>query len=87
MLDFAVVIALSLLFVPHYAVATVGGPGALGHPEDELVAVGLAVVIAGGRLIRRPGLYNASIVVAAVDISVQLLLAVLGLAVAFHPTS
>jgi basic amino acid/polyamine antiporter, APA family len=84
-LDFAVVIALSLLFVPHYAVAMVGDPGALAHPVDELIAVGLAVLIGGGRLIRRPGLYKASILVAAVDISVQLLLAVLGLAVAFHP--
>jgi basic amino acid/polyamine antiporter, APA family len=84
-LDFAVVIALSLLFVPHYALAIVGNPGALGHPEDELVAIGLAVLIGGGRLIRRPGLYRASIVVAAVDIGVQLLVAVLGLAVAFHP--
>ena len=84
-LDFGVVIALSLLFVPHYALAMVGDPGALTHPADELIAVGLAVAIAGGRLIRRPGLYRASIVVAGVDIGVQLLLAVLGLAVAFHP--
>jgi len=84
-LDFAVVIALSLLFVPHYALAIVGDPGALSHPADELVAVGLAAVIGIARLIRRPGLYRASIVVAAVDIGVQLLLAVLGLAVAFHP--
>jgi APA family basic amino acid/polyamine antiporter len=84
-LDFAVVIALSLLFVPHYAAAMVGDPGALSHPADELIAIGLAVLIGGGRLIRRPGLYKASIVVAAVDIVVQLLLAVLGLAVAFHP--
>ena len=79
-LDFAVVIALSLLFVPHYALAAVGRPGALGHPADELVAIGLAVLIGGGRLIRRPGLYRASIVVAAVDIGVQLLMAVIGLA-------
>ncbi|MDX6567754.1 MAG: basic amino acid/polyamine antiporter, family, partial [Gaiellales bacterium] len=50
-LDFAVVIALSLLFVPHYALAIVGDPGALKHPADELIAVGLAVVIGGGRLI------------------------------------
>jgi APA family basic amino acid/polyamine antiporter len=84
-LDFAVVIALSLLFVPHYAVAMVGDPGGLSHPADELIAIGLAVLIGGGRLIRRPGLYKASITVAAVDIGVQLLLAVLGLAVAFHP--
>jgi APA family basic amino acid/polyamine antiporter len=84
-LDFAVVIALSLLFVPHYALAMVGDPSALKHPLDELVAIGLAVAIAIGRLVRRPGLYRASIVVAAVDIGVQLLLAVLGLAVAFHP--
>jgi APA family basic amino acid/polyamine antiporter len=84
-LDFGVVIALSLLFVPHYALAMVGDPGALTHPADELIAVGLAIAIAGGRLIRRPGLYRASIVVAGVDIGVQLLLAVLGLAVAFHP--
>jgi APA family basic amino acid/polyamine antiporter len=84
-LDFAVVIALSLLFVPHYALAMVGDPSALQQPYDELVAVGLALAIGGARLIRRPGLFRASIVVAVVDIGVQLLLAVLGLAVAFHP--
>src|ERR1700710_2943127 len=54
-LDFAVVIALSLLFVPHYALAIVGDPGALSHPTDELIAIGLAVLIGGGRLVRAPG--------------------------------
>jgi APA family basic amino acid/polyamine antiporter len=84
-LDFAVVIALSLLFVPHYAGAMVGRPTTFAHPVDELIALGLAVLIGGGRLVRRPGLYRASIGVAAVDIVVQLVLAVLGLAVAWNP--
>ena len=54
-LDFAVVIALSLLFVPHYALAMVGDPGVLEHPYDELVAVGLAVADRGRAPDQAPG--------------------------------
>src|SRR3954452_19839571 len=61
-LDFIVVIALSLLFVPHYALAAFGEVGRLSHPRDELVAAGLAVVIGGARLLRRARLYRSALI-------------------------
>jgi basic amino acid/polyamine antiporter, APA family len=82
-LDFVVIIALSLLFIPHYAVAAVGHIGAIGHPEDGFIAVGLAALIGVSRLVRRTKLYRASSIVAGVDLAVQLFLAVLGLALVF----
>jgi basic amino acid/polyamine antiporter, APA family len=83
LLDFAVVIGLSLLFVPHYAVATVGHVGAVTHPADELIAVGLALVVAAATAYGRPKLASLAVRAAALDIVVQVVLGLLGLAVVF----
>src|SRR5689334_161537 len=85
LLDFIVIIALSLLFVPHYALAAFDQLHRLGHPGDELIAVALAVTIGGIRLLRRPQIYASSLILAIVDILVQGLLAVLGLLLVFDP--
>jgi len=83
LLDFIVIIALSLLFVPHYALAAFDSLNRLEHPDDEIIAACLAVVIGAIRMVRRPQLYAGSVVVAILDILVQGLLAVLGLALVF----
>src|SRR5262249_41388246 len=82
-LDFIVIIALSLLFVPHYLLAAFGQLGSLHHPRDELIAFGLAVAIGGFRLVRRARMYRSSLIVASVDAFVQIFLAVLGLLLVF----
>jgi APA family basic amino acid/polyamine antiporter len=82
-LDFIVVVALSTLFVPHYAIAAYGDVGGIDHPRDELIAAALVVAIGAVRLVRRTRLYTGTLVVAVVDIVVQLTLAVLGLLLVF----
>src|SRR3954470_4804168 len=63
LLDFIVIIALSLLFVPHYALAAFDQLGQLHHPRDEIVAALLAVAIGGIRLARRARMYSSSLAV------------------------
>lgn len=77
-LDFLIVIALSSLFLPHYLAAAVRAEELTEHPWDVVVGVGVIVGIAAIRLIRRPGFYTVGILVAALDVAVQLLLLVLG---------
>jgi APA family basic amino acid/polyamine antiporter len=86
LLDFIVVIALSLLFVPHYAYAAIGRLGELHHPADELIAIVIAIAIGAVRVLRRATLYRTSWIVAIIDLGVQLGLALLGLALVFDPT-
>src|SRR3712207_1757807 len=79
-LDFVVVIALSLLFVPHYAAAAVGRLEAVERPTAIAVATGLTVVLAAAVLLGRPHLRSLSRPVAVLDLAVQVGLVVLGLA-------
>jgi len=79
------VIALSTLFLPHYLGAALGVPELSDSPWDVVVAICVIAVIAGLRLTRHSRLYTAGIVVAALDLGVQLLLVALGLALLLAP--
>jgi APA family basic amino acid/polyamine antiporter len=82
-LDYVIAIALSALFLPHYA------GGAFGHPEfvtghaAAAVAVVVLLVITGLRIVRRADVYRWVVALAALDLVVQVSLAVLGLVLLF----
>ena len=84
-LDYVIAIALSALFLPHYVVGAFGHPAALSNREAAAVAVGVLVVVTAFRLIRRTDVYRVGIVLAALDLLVQVSLALLGLALLFEP--
>ncbi len=84
-LDFLIVIALSTLFIPHYLAAALSTPSLGQSPWDAVVAAGLIVVIVGTRLVRRSQIHTAALVLALLDIAVQLLVVVIGLACVFSP--
>jgi len=84
-LDYLIVIALSTLFLPHYLAASLSAPSLTESPWDVIIAVGVIVSIVGTRLARRTQIHTAALVLAVLDISVQLLVVVLGLAVVFSP--
>jgi len=84
-LDFLIVIALSALFVPHYLGAAISAPWFRDDPWDALVGCGLIAVIAGVRLVRRTRLHLGSLGIAVLDLVVQGVLVVLGLAFVFSP--
>jgi APA family basic amino acid/polyamine antiporter len=82
-LDFLIVIAIAGLFVPHYFGHAVGWEALTDGPADVIVGVGVIAVVAGVRLVRRPGLYGAAIIVAGASLVTLLLLVVLGLPLLF----
>jgi APA family basic amino acid/polyamine antiporter len=84
-LDFLIVMALSALFVPHYLAAATSAPSLRDDPWDALIACGLLVAIAGVRLVRRTRLHAGELAIALVDLVVQGLLVVLGLAFLLSP--
>ncbi len=84
-LDFLIVIALSTLFLPHYLAASLSAPSLTRSPWDVLIAVGVIVVIVSSRLVRHSRIHTAALTLALLDISVQLLVVVLGFAVFFSP--
>jgi basic amino acid/polyamine antiporter, APA family len=84
-LDFLIVIALSALFVPHYLGAAISAPSLRNDPWDALIACGLIAAIAGVRLVRRTRLHLGSLAIAVLDLVVQGVLVVLGLAFLFSP--
>lgn len=84
-LDFLIVIALSTLFLPHYLAAALSAPSLTESPWDVIVAVGVIAAIVGARLARRSRIHTAALVLAVLDISVQVLVIVLGLAILFSP--
>ena len=84
-LDFLIVIALSTLFLPHYLAAALSAPSLTESPWDVVIAVGVIAAIVGARLVRHSRIHTAALVLAVLDISVQLLVIVLGLAVFFSP--
>ena len=84
-LDFLIVIALSTLFLPHYLAAALSAPSLTESPWDVIVAVGVIAAIVGARLVRHSRIHTAALVLAVLDISVQVLVVVLGLAVFFSP--
>ena len=84
-LDYLIVIALSTLFLPHYLASALELDGLREAPWDAVVAVGVIALIAAVRLARHSRLYTAAVVVAALDLAVQLLLVLLGLALLLAP--
>jgi APA family basic amino acid/polyamine antiporter len=84
-LDYLIVIALSALFMPHYLAGALRIDSLERNPWDVVVAVGMILVVAGIRLVRRPSLYGVGVVVPALDLLTQLLLVALGFALVFSP--
>src|SRR6185437_12960570 len=82
-LDYLIVIALSALYVPHYAA------GALftnvSRPWDVVSGCAVIVGVAAFRLLRNKRIFRFAVVIALVDLATQLLLVILGLALLFSP--
>jgi basic amino acid/polyamine antiporter, APA family len=78
LLDYAIVIALAAVFVPHYFGHAIGWLRITRHPWDVVAAVFIILGITLLRLIRRPALYRIAIVVAVVAFVSQVLLVLLG---------
>jgi basic amino acid/polyamine antiporter, APA family len=84
-LDFLIVMALSALFVPHYFAGAFGADSLRQSPWDAVVGCGVILAIAGVRLVRRTRLHTGALAVAVLDLLVQALLVVLGLALLLSP--
>ena len=84
-LDYLIVIALSTLFLPHYLAASLSAPSLTKSPWDIMLAVLAIFLIVSVRLVRRTQIHTAALVLAGLDIAVQLLVVVLGLACVFSP--
>jgi basic amino acid/polyamine antiporter, APA family len=82
-LDYLIVIALSALYVPHYAAAAMFT--SIKRPWDVVAGCGVIVAIAVFRLLRNRRLFRFAFVIALVDLATQLLLIILGLALLFSP--
>src|SRR3954463_2719619 len=83
LLDYVIVIALAGLFVPHYLGNALGWDALTHSPTDLFVGIGIILVMAAVRFVRRPSLYRLAIAIAAVTLVGQLLLIVLGLPLLF----
>src|SRR6476659_11358606 len=86
LLDYAIVIALASLFIPHYFGHAVGWIRITHHPWDVVAAVFVILAITVLRLIRRPGLYRLAIVMAVVAFVSTMILIVLGFVFLFSPS-
>ena len=84
-LDYLIVIALSALFLPHYVGAALEVEGLRSSPWDVVVAVCAIGVIGIVRLARRSRLHRPALVVALLDLVVQTLIVLIGLALVFSP--
>ena len=84
-LDFLIVMALSALFVPHYLAGAVGQSSLQESPWDALVGCALIAAIAGVRVSRRTRLHLGALAVALLDLLVQGLLVILGVAFLLSP--
>src|SRR5262245_27516816 len=84
-LDYLIVISISALFLPHYVGAALSIDGLRDSPWDVVVASSVIVLITGARLLRHSRLQRAALGVALLDLAVQTMLVVLGLALLFSP--
>jgi len=82
-LDFVITISLSALFLPHYVAGAFGYESAFSVRQAAALAVAVLGVITVVRLARRTEIYTAGVAVAALDLVVQVSLAVLGLMLLF----
>jgi len=67
-LDYLIVIALSMIFLPHYLGGALGLDGLAEEPWDVVIGVSIVIGITGVRLVRRSKLHTSAIVVAALEI-------------------
>ena len=84
-LDFLIVMALSALFVPHYLAGAIGVDALRESPWDAVIGCALIAAIAGVRVARRTRLHLGGLAVALLDLLVQGVLVVLGLALLLSP--
>ena len=84
-LDFLIVMALSALFVPHYLASAISAPSLRDSPWDTVVGCLLIAAIAAIRLARRTRLHAGALGVALLDLVVQGLLVILGIAFLLSP--
>jgi APA family basic amino acid/polyamine antiporter len=84
-LDFLIVMALSALFAPHYLAAATGLDALREAPWDAVVGCGLIAAIAGLRIARRTRLHLGALAVALLDLVVQGILVLLGIALLLSP--
>jgi APA family basic amino acid/polyamine antiporter len=84
-LDYLIVIALAALFMPHYLAAAIRVGAIERRPWDSVVGVGVILVVAAIRLVRRPSFYTLAFVVPVLDLVTQLVLVGLGFALVFSP--
>jgi len=84
-LDFLIVIALSALFVPHYLAEAISAPSLRGEPWDAVVGCVLIGLVAAVRLVRHTKLHMGALAVALLDLVVQGLLVLLGIAFLVSP--
>jgi APA family basic amino acid/polyamine antiporter len=84
-LDYLIVIALSALFLPHYLGAALEIDTLRDAPWDTVTAIAAIAAVATVRLVRRSRLHTPALVVALLDLAVQSLIVVLGLALVFSP--
>jgi basic amino acid/polyamine antiporter, APA family len=86
-LDFLIVMALSAVFVPHYLAGAFGTPSLREAPWDAVSGCLIIAALAGVHLARRTRLHRGSLAVALLDLVVQGVLVVLGLAFLLSPTT
>ncbi len=84
-LDYLIVIALSVIFLPHYLGGALGIEGIGDEPWDVVIGVVVVLGVAGVRLVRRSRLHSGAIAIAGLDLGAQLLLVVLGFALLVSP--
>jgi APA family basic amino acid/polyamine antiporter len=82
-LDYLIVIALSALYVPHYAAAALFT--SIGDTWDVVAGCAVIAAIAAFRLLRNRRIFRFALVIALLDLATQLLLVILGLALLFSP--
>ncbi len=83
LLDYLIVMALSALFLPHYLSWAVGAPQLRESPWDALVAAGVIGGMALVRVFRHSRLHAGALLLAGLDLTMQVLLVVLGFAFLF----
>lgn len=84
-LDFLIVMALSALFAPHYLGAAFSAPSLRDDPWDALIGCALIAAIAALRLLWRTQLRVGSLAIALLDLLVQGVLVLLGIAFLLSP--
>ena len=83
LLDYLIVMALSALFLPHYLGTALDAPALRESPWDVVVAVAVIGGIAAIRLLRHSRLYAGGLAIALLDLAVQAVLLVFGVALLF----